>query len=389
MGKNKNIKQDIKEFENLEDVANAINQNNKKVILLYGFNGIGKTRLSMSFKDLVNEEKEEKIIKHIIYYNAYTEDLFTWDNDLANDSERKIKINRNSGFINLIEKCGKEKEVIVKFNKLTNSKIEPNIDVKTGIVTFNLPTGDSKSLENIKISRGEESIFIWTMFYVFIENIIETLNEEKENRSIDDYNDIKYIYIDDPVSSLDDNHIIELAISLIKLIVSSERSGLRFIISTHHTLFYSVLFNELKNKHFDEMTKEEIKVPFNSYSIEKNENKYFLKEIRDNIFSYHLKIKQEIQRAIDEQKIEKYHFTLFRNLLEKTANYLGYNNWGKLLIGDKITDENRSSYIRRINLFSHSNYSDIEYSELKPEEKTMLEFLFNNFKKEFKWEENK
>ena len=50
MGKNKNIKQDIKEFENLEDVANAINQNNKKVILLYGFNGIGKTRLSMSLK---------------------------------------------------------------------------------------------------------------------------------------------------------------------------------------------------------------------------------------------------------------------------------------------------------------------------------------------------
>lgn len=388
MGKKK--KSDIKEFEKLEDVAKAINNNkSKKVVLLYGFNGIGKTRLSMDFKDLVNKGENEENIKRIIYYNAYTEDLFTWDNDLENNSERKIKINKNSAFIDLIEKCGKEKDVATKFKELTNSKVEPNIDVKTGIVTFNLPTGDDKSLENIKISRGEESIFIWTMFYIFIQNVIETLNQEEENRSTNEYDNIKYIYIDDPVSSLDDNHIIELAINLIKLIISSERNELRFIISTHHTLFYSVLFNELKNKHFDETTNEEVRIPFSSYFLEKNENKYFLKEIRDNIFSYHLKIKQEIQNAINENRVERYHFTLFRNLLEKTANYLGYNSWGKLIIGERITDDNRAAYVRRINLFSHNNYSDMEYSELKPEEKKMLEFLFENFKKEFKWEENK
>ena len=28
-----------------------------------------------------------------LYFNAFTEDLFPWDNDLDDDSERKLKIN--------------------------------------------------------------------------------------------------------------------------------------------------------------------------------------------------------------------------------------------------------------------------------------------------------
>lgn len=71
------------EYNSLEEVAEKIRSLDRKIIVLYAFNGTGKTRLSVKFKELVNEVKDEEIIKHLIYYNAYTEDLFFWDNDLV------------------------------------------------------------------------------------------------------------------------------------------------------------------------------------------------------------------------------------------------------------------------------------------------------------------
>lgn len=373
------------EYNSLEEVAEKIRSLDRKITVLYAFNGTGKTRLSVKFKELVNEVKDEEIIKHLIYYNAYTEDLFFWDNDLVNDSEKKLKINKNSAFIDLIESQGKENEVAKKFKEFTSSKIEPNIDTKTGEVTFSLPTGDGKSIDNIKISRGEENVFIWTMFYVLLETIISELNiDEESERSTNEFDNIKYIYIDDPVSSLDDNHIIELAINLKKLIAGSKNEELKFIISTHHALFYNVLFNETNMKNEYGKKKNE------HYILKKNEerNIYLMEEIKDSIFGYHLKVKQEIQNAIDEDRVEKYHFALFRNLLEKTAIFLGYKNWGRLIQSENMTAEIREAYIRRINLYSHNKFSDLEYKELQQEEKNMLKLLFDNFKREFKWEEN-
>lgn len=76
------------EYNSLEEVAKKIRSLDRKIIVLYAFNGTGKTRLSVKFKELVNEVKDEEIIKHLIYYNAYTEDLFFWDNDLKNNNEK-------------------------------------------------------------------------------------------------------------------------------------------------------------------------------------------------------------------------------------------------------------------------------------------------------------
>jgi hypothetical protein len=73
---------DIK-FENLEQISDNIISSNKKVHLLYAYNATGKTRLSMELKNKVNEtDSDGNSIKHILYFNSYTEDLFTWDNDL-------------------------------------------------------------------------------------------------------------------------------------------------------------------------------------------------------------------------------------------------------------------------------------------------------------------
>ena len=369
-------------YSSLTEVAKEIKNTNKKVTLLYAFNATGKTRLSMEFKDIVNESKDYKVIKHIVYYNAFTEDLFSWDNDIENDSERKLKINKNSSFIDLIERQGKENEIAERFKEFTSSKIEPNINTSTGEITFSLPTGDEESVENIKISKGEESIFIWSVFFVLMETIIAELNiDEISDRSTDEFNDIQYIFIDDPVTSLDDNNLIQLAISLREVIANSKSEELKFIITTHHALFYNVLFNEFKSERSIKANKKDF------YFLQKNENMYLIKEQKDTPFGYHLFIKDVIQNAIDDNVVEKYHFMLFRNLLEKTASFLGYDNWGDLLIVEGMTDEERKAYIRFINLSSHNKISDLEAKELKQNEKNLLKLLFNNFKREYRWTE--
>ena len=69
-------------------------------ILLYAFNGTGKTRLSTAFKDLgkVADEHGEVQSQDTLYFNAFTVDLFSWDNDLENDEHRTLKLNATSSF---------------------------------------------------------------------------------------------------------------------------------------------------------------------------------------------------------------------------------------------------------------------------------------------------
>src|SRR5699024_560862 len=78
---------------------------NMKFILLYAYNGVGKTRLSAVFKDLGKQTNDEGEVtaRDTLYFNAFTEDLFTWDNDLDNDSERVLKLNADSRFFSGLE----------------------------------------------------------------------------------------------------------------------------------------------------------------------------------------------------------------------------------------------------------------------------------------------
>lgn len=357
----------MENFKDLKEIADKLKKSTKKVKLIYAFNGTGKTRLSMEFKNLVNSED----VKKVIYYNAFTEDLFSWDNDLENDLERKMQINTNSYFINLVKNQGKENEISNMFKNLTSSKIEPNINIETGEISFNLSTGDENSINNIKISRGEERIFIWCMFFVLIDNVISELNKNTNERSTDEFNQIKYIFIDDPISSLDDNHCIDIALNLHELIKGSkEDNGLKFIISTHHAFFYNVLHNLFKSG-------------AKKYILSKNSNLYNLKELKnsESPFGYHLILKDELQKAILSNNIKRYHFNLLRNLLEKTASFLGYEKWK-----DLIHEEDKESYVKRINSYSHSDYySELDTKELEQYEKNFLKNTFEKFIINFEW----
>ena len=78
----------------LTEIAEQLRNNDKKVQLIYAFNGVGKTRLSREFKELIqpkNSSEDGSSTTKILYYNAFTEDLFVWDNDLDSDENRKMK----------------------------------------------------------------------------------------------------------------------------------------------------------------------------------------------------------------------------------------------------------------------------------------------------------
>lgn len=199
----------------LNEIANKLKNLNKKAQLIYAFNGTGKTRLSVEFKNLIEsgaDENSDSDQKKIIYYNAFTQDLFYWDNDIENDVEPKLKIQPNSFTSWVFQEQGLDKEVIDTFQLYVGKKLEPRFDANFSEVSFSF-IDDNASEDNIKISKGEESIFIWSIFYVLIRQVINELNiAEPDNRSTHEFDDLEYFFIDDPVSSLDENNLIEIAV---------------------------------------------------------------------------------------------------------------------------------------------------------------------------------
>jgi len=342
-----------------------------KVQLIYAFNGSGKTRLSREFKDLISpkneEDNEAKTTQpKVIYYNAFTEDLFYWDNDLEGDAERKLKIQPNAYTDWVLKEQGQDRNAIAHFQRYTSNKLTPKFSEDFSEVIFSFERGNEERSENIKISKGEESNFIWSIFYSLIGQVIDTLNiTEVSERDTDRYDQLEYLFIDDPVSSLDENHLIELAVSLAVLIKES-KSELKFVITTHSPLFYNVLFNELSNK--------------TCYLLERFEDGTFaLTEKQgdsNKSFSYHLYLKQILEKAIAENQIQKYHFTLLRNLYEKTASFLGYKQWTDLL---ETAPGDKEAYLKRIITFSsHRTLSNEEVADPTGPEKQTIKLLLDN-----------
>lgn len=362
--------------KSLNEIAQQLKENNKKVQLIYGFNGNGKTRLSRELRLLVSQnsngdiELEELEVerKEILYYNAFTEDLFYWDNDLENELKPKLIIRPNSFTRWIFEEQGQDINIISKFQHYTNDKLTPHFNEDFSEVTFSYEGGNEEISETIKISKGEESSFIWSVFYSLFEQAINVLSvPDPADRETNQFDELKYVFIDDPVTSLDDNHLIQLAVDLAQLIKRSD-SGLKFVITSHNTTFYNVLYNEIKSK--------------TCYMIERQEDGTFEFDTKggdsNKSFSYHLFLKKTIENAIEGNQVQRYHFTLLRNLYEKTASFLGFPSWSRLL------PNNQEAYYNRIIQFtSHSTLAYESAAEPSPQEKKtvkyLLEHLINNY----------
>ena len=156
--------------QTLTEIAQTLRDANKKVQLIYAFNGTGKTRLSREFKALIaptdanaaeDEQEQNESIGKILYYNAFTEDLFYWDNDLEAVSEidaiRKLKIHPNSFTDWVLAEQGQDANIIAHFQRYTNDKLTPRFNEQYNEISFSIDGGNDGNVENIKISKGEES----------------------------------------------------------------------------------------------------------------------------------------------------------------------------------------------------------------------------------------
>jgi hypothetical protein len=367
----------------LTEIAQQLKDADKKVQLIYAFNGSGKTRLSREFKRPIapkanggqgddEPEPSEPSRSKILYYNAFTEDLFYWDNDLLLDAEPRLKIQPNSftdWLLTLLRDLGQDGNIVRYFQHYANDTLTPHFSEDLAEVTFSVERGDDESSGNLKLSKGEESCFIWSVFYSLLDQAIGTLNvAEPDDRETREFDQLEYVFIDDPVSSLDDNHLIELAVNLAGLIKSSA-SRLRFVITTHSPLFYNVLHNELGLK---EKGKKE-----GCYLLERLEDGTFNLNPKygdsNRSFSYHLHLKNALEQAIAADDVQRYHFTLLRNLYEKTASFLGYPQWSALL------PEDRLAYFNRIIQYtSHSTLAGESIAEPTPPEKQTVRLLLDH-----------
>lgn len=382
----------------LTKIAQQLKDSEKKVQLIYAFNGTGKTRLSREFKQLItpknnviesNDEADQPELSRnkILYYNAFTEDLFYWDNDLENDAEPKLKIHPNSFTDWVLKDQGQDRNIITTFQRYTNVKLTPRFNEEYQVsdkddkqiavkafseVTFTLERGNDEGSGNLKISKGEESNFIWSIFYTILAQVINILNvADPGDRETNQFDELEYVFIDDPVSSLDENHLIQLAVNLGQMMKSS-RSGVKFIISTHNPLFYNVLYNEVGAKSGYILSR------FEDGSFELDEKQ----GDSNKSFSYHLHIKRLIEDAIEKKGVQRYHFALLRNLYEKTANFLGYQRWSDLLPDDK------KAYSSRImNFYPHNSLSNEEIAEPTGPEKEMVSYLLDNLNKYGYWQQ--
>ncbi len=342
--------------ENHLDIARQLYENQENIILMYAFNSIGKTRLSVAYKDFTKSEKEGEHAG--IYYNAFSEDLFVWENDEDNNNENitlKVHYSGLSQFHSFLDVKDIEAKLAIynpKYKFDFNFDTNPERGIES--ITFFV---DEENKTPIKISRGEERIFVWCFFLALFE--VETWAGEQD----------AHLFIDDPVSSLDEHNIFVTAESIFDLIEASYLKK-RIIISTHHIGLFSILFNWLKkgdrSAKYEELTKACI-------LTNKNGN-LELKSPSGDVFLYHLHLLQTLAEAQKEQ-LYKFHIVLLRQVLENLASFLGSPRLGFVLSEIGINDTAKT--MDMINSLSHKNAYQFQINVMSEPEETLFNEVFN------------
>ena len=332
-------------------------------VLLYAFNGIGKTRLSMAFKDAGKTKNGGN--PDTLYFNAYTEDLFHWDNDLEGDAERRLTFNADSRFFAGLWELEMDNRIRRFLSRYAN--FDFRIDVENSAIRFSRqisvprrgeePT--QQLLDNIKISRGEENLFIWCFFLAIIRLVLD-------DDGTGPYAWVKHIYIDDPISSLDENNAIAVASDLAALLRKG-KDKVKVVVSSHHTLFFNVVCNELKNQKHKQ------------YFLHRGDShdSFTLQATESTPFFHHVAMLSELQKAADPSKgkLYTYHFNILRTVMEKTAVFLGRKDFSDCIEG--IDDE--ALFARVLNLLSHGQYSLYDPVGMIEDNKVLFRRILNGF----------
>lgn len=348
----------------LNSAIQALEKIDESIILIYAFNGAGKTQLSVAYKNLTKANNNNQ--HSGVYYNAYSEDLFIWDNDEKNDGVA-IKLDITPSSLNqfhsfLYENEDSVMEKLAPYNPKFRFKLKPFENIEKGIesVTFYCEGEDETP---IKISRGEERIFIWCFFLALLE-VDGWANEQDA-----------HIFIDDPVSSLDDHNIFITADTIYQL-VEQYYEKKTIIITTHHIGLYSILANRLtkgeKSGRYKHLTGLRI--------LKRKENEVVLDIPRRNVFLYHLHVLQILNEARNEQ-LYTYHYALLRQLLENVASFLGSGRPSDTL--QKIGIKNSDEVMQTINTLSHKTVYYNQTEMMSDHESNLFKDIFARLVEQF------
>lgn len=345
-------------------------------VLLYAFNGTGKTRLSTAFKDLGKVADEQgQVRRDTLYFNAFTEDLFSWDNDLENDEHRTLKLNAASSFFVGLNELEIETRIRPLLNRYADFDFKINFafDARTGKITTAEVTfsreflageggdGQTHQVDGIKVSRGEEHVFIWCFFLAILQLALD---------GAEAYRWVEHVYIDDPISSLDEHNAIVVGNHLVQLYREAQRP-IRTVVSTHHALFFNVLHYELKSH-----------VGGTLQCILKRNRRtggYLLSEQNgDTPQFYHVAALADLWQVAQSGEAKTYHFNILRTVLEKTALFLGHRHFSEC-IKDAPSDADGILHQRFVDLLSHGKYSMYEPTEMGDDTKEYFLTILESF----------
>lgn len=346
------------------EIAKQLFENQENIILIYAFNATGKTRLSVAYKNFTKEAHEGKHIG--VYYNAFSEDLFIWENDEENFNA-SIRLNVIFSSLSQYHSFIDEKDIeekLAMYNPKYKFRFNLHSDPERGIesVTFFI---DEEHQTPIKISRGEERIFVWCFILALFD--VDALSSNQD----------AHFFIDDPVSSLDEHNIFITAESIFELIEEHYLKK-RIIITTHHIGLFSILFDKLKKSEksgrYNKLTK-----PF----ILTSENGTLsLNGLNNEVFLFHLHLMQTLDAAI-KTELFSYHFVLLRQLLENISSFLGVGRTNYVLEQIQVEDVRAISEV--INSLSHKNVYRLQFNKMAESEEAIFKDVFAKIQNKYRF----
>ena len=229
---------------------------------------------------------------------------------------------------------------------------------------------DIEQTHPIKISRGEERIFIWCFFLALFE--VEAWIEEQD----------AHIFIDDPVSSLDE-HNIHITASAIMDVIGNNYKKKKIIITTHHVELFSILIDRLRKANGSERFKNITK----TFILGKNsKGELLLSTFGNDVFLYHLHLYKMIKENIDTIQngyLDCFNFVLLRQLLENIASFLGRSgNFGFALRRLGIDDSNTAEVV------NEQSHKDVYYYQthlMSPEQQQVFMDIFGRIETKFQF----
>jgi len=383
----------------LETIATQIKDLQEKIVLVYAFNTSGKTRLSTAFKDVTKDVDENHTG---VYYNAFSEDLFAWDNDIEHD-EANVRLIVKKSSLNQFHTLFTEEDVTKKleqykprytfFFKFLENNPEKGLesvsffiedtekkeedrrkreeDKKNGIDLDDKIDPDEYKIQ-IKISRGEERIFVWCLFLTMFE--VEGWTDEQD----------AHFFIDDPVSSLDEHNIFVTATTLYELIEKNYEQR-KIIITTHHIGLYSILANwltkgEKAHKYIDSRTKvSKVKL----FMLARKDNEVSLEPFKNSVFLYHLHLLQTLDKSVQSNDLVTFHSALLRQVLENIASFLGVGQFSYVLKQIGIDNEGVVSNI--LNILAHEKVYRYQTEKMTPDNEVLFKDIFNKLKDKYQF----